>query len=70
MTDIRLMTSGEVAEYLQLHRQTINRMAAKGELPGIKFGREWRFRKEDISAYVEDKIMEGKEIAPALSVDE
>ncbi len=51
--------SVEVAEYLNLHRQTVTRLADKGELPGVKIGRKWRFRPEDIQAYLDNQIQGG-----------
>lgn len=52
----KLMTSGEVANYLRLDVQTVSRMAAKGELPAIKVGREWRFKKEYIDAKFDEEL--------------
>jgi excisionase family DNA binding protein len=50
-----LMTVEEVASYLKLNSQTVSRMAAKGQLPAVKVGREWRFKKE----YLDAKLDEG-----------
>jgi excisionase family DNA binding protein len=52
--------SGEVAEYLNLHRQTVTRLADRGELPGVKIGRKWRFRQEDIQTYFDEQIAGAK----------
>jgi excisionase family DNA binding protein len=56
MDDNRLMTADDVASYLQLNKQTVTRMAARGELPAIKLGREWRFRKEYIDAKLDEEL--------------
>ena len=53
MTDEKLWTSADVAEFLDIHQQTVSRMAQRGELPGVKIGRAWRFRPEDIRAIVD-----------------
>jgi excisionase family DNA binding protein len=45
-----VMTVAEAADYLRLNRQTIMRMAARGELPGVKIARRWRFKRTDIEA--------------------
>ena len=50
-----LLTVKQVAEILQWNRFTIVKKAEKGELPGFKLGREWRFRREDISAWIDAK---------------
>lgn len=52
----KLMTSGEVASYLRLDVQTVSRMAAKGELPAVKVGREWRFKREYIDATFDEEL--------------
>lgn len=52
----RLMTSGEVAEYLRLDIQTVSRMAARGEIPAVKVGREWRFKKEYLDAKINEEL--------------
>lgn len=43
-----LWTVEDVADYLQLQPETIRSMARRGELPAIKFGKVWRFRKSAI----------------------
>jgi excisionase family DNA binding protein len=57
------MTVEEVAEYLQFDRQTVSRMAQRGELPAAKVGRHWRFRKDILDAFLEEQM--GKELALA-----
>ena len=49
-----LMTIKQVAEYLQLGPTTIYNYAQKRKIPGIKVGRNWRFRREDIESWLED----------------
>jgi excisionase family DNA binding protein len=43
-----LWTVDDVADYLQLQPETIRSMARRGELPAIKLGKVWRFRKTAI----------------------
>jgi len=50
-----LLTVKQVAEILQWNPFTIVKKTEKGELPGFKVGREWRFRQEDIVAWIETK---------------
>lgn len=50
-----LLTARQVAELLQWNPYTIMKKAEKGELPGFKLGREWRFKQEDIVAWIETK---------------
>lgn len=43
-----LWTVDEVAGYLKLQPETVRSMARRGELPAIKLGKVWRFRKTAI----------------------
>jgi len=43
-----LWTVDEVADFLKLQPETIRSMARRGELPAIKLGKVWRFRKTAI----------------------
>jgi excisionase family DNA binding protein len=50
MADNEIMTVEEVAAYLRLHKQTVMRLAARGELPGVKVANQWRFKRANIEA--------------------
>ena len=54
MTD-EILTLKEVAEYLKLAEKTAYRFAAEGKLPGFKIGGSWRFKREDIDRWIEEK---------------
>lgn len=47
-----LMTTKEVAKYLKLHEVTICKFAKVGQIPCIRIGRVFRFRKEAIDAWL------------------
>ena len=47
-----VMTTRELAKYLKLHEITICKLAAQGEIPGIRIGRVWRFDKEMIDQFI------------------
>ena len=49
--DDALLTSSEVAEILDLSPDTVNEFARKSVLPAFKRGRQWRFRKRDVTSY-------------------
>lgn len=51
----KLLTLQEVASYLRLNRFTVYRMAERGELPGAKIARRWRFHQGDIRAWFEKR---------------
>lgn len=44
-TESEIMTTQEVAEYLRLAEATIYKLAQAGEIPAVKVGRTWRFKK-------------------------
>ncbi len=46
-----LLTSREAAEILDLSPDTVNEFARKQILPAIKKGRQWRFRRRDITSF-------------------
>ena len=50
-----LWTINEVASYLQLQPETVRGMARRGELPGIKIGKVWRFRKSAIKKIFQEQ---------------
>lgn len=49
--DDLLLNSKEVAEILDCSPDTVNELARKSVLPAFKNGRQWRFRKRDITSF-------------------
>ncbi len=47
-----IMTTKELAKYLQLHEVTILKYARKGKIPAFRIGRTWRFDKEVIDQWI------------------
>jgi excisionase family DNA binding protein len=47
-----LMTIEEVSSYLQLKPETVRAMAREQSIPAFKIRRRWRFRREDVEAWV------------------
>jgi excisionase family DNA binding protein len=43
-----VLTVEQLAELLQLDEKTVRSLAAKGELPGRKLGRHWRFSRQAV----------------------
>ena len=52
MNDAPLMTTDELLEYLHLNLKTVYRLIRAGKLPAVRVGRQWRFRKQDIDAWL------------------
>ena len=49
--DLReVMSVEDVAEFLQLDPATVRALARRGELPGVKLGKHWRFLRNEILA--------------------
>ena len=48
----QIMTTKEVAEYLQLHTITICKHASEGKIPATKVGFVWRFDKDTIDQWI------------------
>ena len=44
-----LLNSRQAAEILNLSPDTVNELARKQTLPGLKRGRQWRFRRRDVT---------------------
>jgi excisionase family DNA binding protein len=47
----KVITIGELSEYLRVHRSTLYRLLKKGQLPGFKIGSDWRFNVETIDQW-------------------
>jgi excisionase family DNA binding protein len=52
MTDDQFLTTEEVLDYLQVNLRTIYRLIKAGKLPAVRVGRQWRFRRADIDAWL------------------
>lgn len=59
----KLMTLEEVADYLRLSNDTVYRMANTGTIPASKVGNQWRFRREDLDAWLEANKNTGRQPA-------
>jgi excisionase family DNA binding protein len=46
------LTTEEVLEYLQINLRTVYRLIKAGKIPAIRVGRQWRFRKIDLNAWL------------------
>lgn len=51
--DLKFLTPIEISEMFQVPIRTIHALARQGKIPGIKIGRLWRFRPEDIWRWIE-----------------
>src|SRR5215831_16412137 len=51
--DEELLTLDDAVQFLGTSRPTLYRVLGQGNLKGLKVGRQWRFRKADLIAYME-----------------
>ena len=55
MIDETFLTTEEVLEYLQVNLRTVHRLIKAGKIPAVRVGRQWRFRKTDIDAWLDSQ---------------
>ncbi len=62
------MTAKEAAEYLKIAERTLVRLAHEGQIPGVKIGGQWRFRRALLDEYLDNLAAESVATAnPAAS---
>ena len=57
--DEAFLTTEEVLDYLQVNLRTVYRLIKAGKIPAVRVGRQWRFRKRDIDAWLESQRVRG-----------
>jgi len=65
MIDETFLTTEEVLEYLQVNLRTVYRLIKAGKIPAVRVGRQWRFRKRDIDAWLDSQRPRGGAPRPA-----
>jgi len=48
-----LLTTTEVAQYLKINKNTVYHLARSGKVPAIKVGKQWRFNREQLDAWMQ-----------------
>ena len=67
MIDETFLTTEEVLEYLQVNLRTVYRLIKAGKIPAVRVGRQWRFRKTDIDAWLDSQRPRVGTRAPAAA---
>jgi excisionase family DNA binding protein len=70
MIDETFLTTEEVLEYLQVNLRTVYRLIKAGKIPAVRVGRQWRFRKRDIDAWLDSQRLRGaagRPVTPAAT---
>jgi excisionase family DNA binding protein len=52
-----VLTAEDLARYLGFNRNWIYRQAEAGEIPGVKLGKSWRFKRSVIDRWLEERIL-------------
>ncbi len=65
------LTTEEVLAYLQVNLRTVYRLIKAGKIPAVRVGRQWRFRKRDIDAWLDSQRPRGgsKQTAAAAAAE-
>ena len=63
-TDEVFLTTEEVLEYLQVNLRTVYRLIKAGKIPAVRVGRQWRFRKRDIDAWLDSQRSRSMDAMP------
>ena len=64
-SDDIFLTTEEVLEYLQVNLRTVYRLIKAGKIPAVRVGRQWRFRKRDIDAWLDTQRPRGERAGAA-----
>ncbi|MBN1817264.1 MAG: helix-turn-helix domain-containing protein [Sedimentisphaerales bacterium] len=56
MDRTKWLTIEELAEYLKMGRTKLYRMAQEGEIPASKVGNQWRFDRDRVDAWINEKM--------------
>ena len=64
-SDDIFLTTEEVLAYLQVNLRTVYRLIKAGKIPAVRVGRQWRFRKRDIDAWLDGQQQAAHEPRPA-----
>ena len=59
MTQDEFLTTTELLDYLQVNLRTVHRLIRAGQIPPVRVGREWLFRRRDIDGWLEASRLAG-----------
>ena len=67
MNDESYLTTADALAYLNTTQRTLYRRLAKGEIPAVRMGHQWRFRKSDLDRWVETQSGGRSEVLDAVA---
>jgi len=63
--DDTFLTTEEVLDYLQVNLRTVYRLIKAGKIPAVRVGRQWRFKRADLDAWLDGQRSRKSRAAPA-----
>jgi two-component system cell cycle response regulator CpdR len=63
--DDTFLTTEEVLDYLQVNLRTVYRLIKAGKIPAVRVGRQWRFKRADLDAWLDGQRSRKSRGAPA-----
>ena len=57
MISVKLLTTKQVADILQVHKFTVLKYIKEGKIKAIKLGRVWRIRESEIEKFLDEGFM-------------
>ena len=57
----KLLTNKEVGELLGIHPKVCERMAKRGEIPGLKVGRFWRYQTAALDGWINSRLQSNRQ---------
>ncbi len=65
----KLMDIKETAQYLQMNKMTVYKLAREGQIPAFRVASEWRFRRDLIDRWLVSQL-KGKPVEETLGLEE
>jgi len=64
--DVDIMNVHDLAEYLRLSEAKIYKLANEGQIPALRMGKLWRFKKEIIDEWIRQMTNQGLQAVNSL----
>jgi len=65
--DDTFLTTEEVLDYLHVNLRTVYRLIKAGKIPAVRVGRQWRFKRADLDAWLDGQRSRKSRGAPVAS---
>jgi len=65
--DDTFLTTEEVLDYLHVNLRTVYRLIKAGKIPAVRVGRQWRFKRADLDAWLDGQRSRKSRSAPVAT---